>query len=341
MPGAVPGLGKSDGGWNMEALMMLKMRPQTVVLNNEHKFGAKPPAGALGEFLRLIPDAAGKSIRMALEGRSSGGSHRPNWLAKAMDIRFSGQRGEGGQTILTFESYRLVDVAPGIFDQKELFPARPDPALTGMDLFSQAVGDIAGENRDSIRFDTPLLRDIVRFRKALDGVFIAAEFHGSARTPRRRLAVATLTPEVLSIADRMCCETPPEQVARIAGKLDMARVSSRAFALALSDGDEARGILTQGDLADYRHLLGKAVVATGTAFFRPSGRLLRIDAAELRPATETDAFFSKLPKPRAAGGTKSAPALLAPARRGVAGIFGQWPGDESDSEIEVALREIG
>ena len=325
----------------MGARIVLKMRPQTVTLSNEHKFGAKPPAGALGEFLRLIPDAAGKSIRMALEGRSSSAAHRPKWLAKAMDIRFSGQRGEAGQTILTFESYRLIDVAPDIFDQKELFPLRPAPELTGMDLFSQAIGDIASGNKDSTRFDTPLLHEVARFRHAMEGAFTAAEFHESVNTRGRKVRLATLTPEVLSIAVKMCHETPPEQAARVTGKLDMARVSNRAFALELSDGGEARGILAHGDLTEYRHLLGKSVVAMGTAFFRPSGRLLRIDAVELRPATEKDAFFSKLPKPRSRRATKSEPALLGAAGRGVAGIFGQWPGDESDAQIETALREIG
>lgn len=321
--------------------MAHKMQPQTVALRSDLKFGDRPPVGALGDFLRLIPDVAGRSVRMALEGRSSGGGARPNWLAKAMDIRFAGQKGQGGQTILTFESYRLADAAPRVFEQRELFPARPSPELTAMDLFSRAIADIAAADKDSIRFDAPLLHDVTRFRQAMAGSFTVAEFHQSARASRQNKVVATLTPEVLSTADKMCRETPREQTARITGKLDMARVSSKAFALELADGAEARGILTHGDLADYRGLLGKSVVATGTAFFRPSGRLLRIDAVELRPAAQTDSFFSKLPKPGRAHAARLIPALLGPAQRSVTDIFGRWPGEETDAEIAAALREIG
>lgn len=320
--------------------MAPQMRPQTITLRSDLKFGSHPPAGALGEFLRLIPDVAGRSVRMALEGRSVGSGPRPDWLARAMDIRFAGQKGRGEQTILTFESYRLIDAAPAVFDQRELFPVRPSPELTGIDLLGNAIIDIATGNRDSLLFDAPLLRDVSRFRDAMEGSFTAAEFHQSLHTNRQKSVSAVLTPEVLSNAATLCRQTPPEQTARISGKLDMARISSRAFAMELADGTETRGILTHGDLTDYRHLLGKSVVATGTAIFRPSGRLLRIDAQELRPAAESDAFFSKSPRPRKSQATKPISSLLTSAGGGVAGVFGRWPGDESDAEIEAMLREI-
>lgn len=321
--------------------MAQQMRPQTITLRSDLKFGSRPPAGALGEFLRLIPDVAGRSVRMALEGRSVGSGPRPDWLARAMDIRFAGQKGRGEQTILTFESYRLIDAAPAVFDQRELFPVRPSPELTGIDLFGEAIADIANTDRDSVRFDAPLLRDVLRFREAMHGSFTAAEFHQSLRTDRQKLVSAVLTPEVLSNAATLYRQTPSRQAAKIAGKLDMARISNRAFALELTDGTETRGILTHGDLTDYRHLLGKSVVATGTAIFRPSGRLLRIDAQELRAAAESDAFFSKFPKPHKSHAIKPLPSLLMPAGGGMADIFGRWPGDESDAQIEAALREIG
>ena len=79
---------------------------------------------------------------------------------------------------------------------------------------------------------------------------------------------------------------------------------------------------------------------TGKAVYRPSGRLLRIDASEMRLAGDNERFFSKVPAPRHVEVDVRSLARPNSQKNGIAAIFGKWPGDETDEQIEAALREI-
>lgn len=127
----------------------------------------------------------------------------------------------------------------------------------------------------------------------------------------------------------------------VAGQLDTIRYSDRAFTLVLQSGEGLRGIATEsvepGDLA---RLFGQPALVTGLAKFRPSGKVLRVEAERIEPAPGDITVWSTMPRPLAA--TIEPSRLRAPTgpKSGVAAIFGQWPGDESDEQIRAALEEL-
>jgi hypothetical protein len=122
--------------------------------------------------------------------------------------------------------------------------------------------------------------------------------------------------------------------------LDMVRASNQTFGLQLEDGDEVRGVLLDGRIEDMASLLNKRVLVLGKAVYRPSGRVLRLDTDVVRPATEQDNFFSRLSKPPHA--KLNANTILSDQKhkKGIHAVFGKWPGDETDDEIEQALEEL-
>jgi hypothetical protein len=124
------------------------------------------------------------------------------------------------------------------------------------------------------------------------------------------------------------------------GILDMLRASTQAFALKLDDGQEVRGVLTAGEIGECKHFLEKRVAIHGKAVFRPSGRLLRIDAEDIRAASGDDTFFSQMP--RATRRRMDVREVLREQshKRGVAAIIGKWPGDETDEQIAAALQDL-
>src|SRR5690606_12691680 len=80
---------------------------------------------------------------------------------------------------------------------------------------------------------------------------------------------------------------------------------------------------------------------SGLVRYRPSGAVLRIEAEHLAPATEEDAAaWSKLPG--ALEAAEDVRSLWRPQgpRSGLAKIFGRWPGEETDEEIERFLAEL-
>ncbi len=314
----------------------MKTLLQTVTLKSPHHYGRRVPPQFLGPVLEVIPNIVRHSIRMAVEGRSRAKGKRPDWLCLAADIRFVGHSGDD-ETVLQFEAPALGAAAPKLYEQGEFWPTRPDPSDTGFDLLGDVVTDVAAGNADSERFDPPLLGQVAKLRPALSGPFSAMSITG------QRYAVdhaALVTATIVETARAFYNDTPSPRRVRLVGKLDMLRASTQAFGLILDDGHEIPGVLTVGDIAGLTPLFKQRVLVLGKAVYRPSGRALRIDADEILAATEQDRFFTTVPPPRRHKFDLTRLLREQPNKKSLAAIFGKWPGDESDEQIEQALKDL-
>jgi hypothetical protein len=310
---------------------------QTITLTSDHHYGRRLPPQALGHALTAIPALVRQSISMAFRGRSSVRGARPRWLAAAADMRFVDHQGEDA-SVLYFEVPKLGDAAPDLYAQQEFFwSTRPSPEDTGFDLLGDVLSDVASRNEDSDRFDAPLLCRLCSFRNILDECF------QEVLVAARRYPVdspARLTGETVAIAHELYSHTPLPQRVRIVGDLDMIRGSTQNFAIKLEDGQEVQGVLVDGDILSLTQMFRRSVVVRGRAVYRASGHVLRIEADRVELATERDRFFVTLPRPRRRRYDVRQIVREQSYKKGVEAIFGKWPGDETDEEIEEALKEI-
>ena len=126
----------------------------------------------------------------------------------------------------------------------------------------------------------------------------------------------------------------------MSGTLDMVRASTSAFGLVLEEGEEIAGILISGNVREIGDLLTKPVMVEGTAVFRPSGNVLRIEADSVCGTAEISQVWSEMPRARQAHMDRSGLVQGQGPRSGIAAIMGAWPGNESDEEIAELLEEI-
>jgi hypothetical protein len=309
---------------------------QTIILRSNQHFGRRVPSKALGCLLEMLPDTVRQSVRMAVEGRSQAKGKRPDWLRAAADIRFLGYEGEH-ETVLHFEAPTFGEAAPRLYEQQELWPTKPAPEDSGFDILADLFLDVAAQNVDSERFDRPLLGQVYGLRHVLNGTF-----HEMALTGRRHTAQqpVVVTLSILEMARNLYTNTPLPQQVRIAGKLDMLRASTQSFAVLLDDGQEIRGVLREGDIEQISPLLNRRVLVLGKAVYRPSGRLLRVDVEEVTLPSGQEDFFSTIPKPIWKHFELRDVVRQQQHKMGIAAVIGKWPGEESDEEIEQALKEL-
>ena len=135
-------------------------------------------------------------------------------------------------------------------------------------------------------------------------------------------------------------ETPPPRTVRVVGTLDMIGLSTGGFELILDDGSTADGVLVVGDIAAKAHLAGSRVLVQGKAIYRPSGRLLRLEAQTIDPGADASGFWSKIPPPLRR--TLDPATLRKPQTpsSGVSAFFGTWPGDETDEEWAAMIERL-
>jgi hypothetical protein len=305
---------------------------RTVRLTSDHHYGKRLPRHS-GRMIDAVLDLAPRAVAMAFRRRSGG--NRPNWLKAATDFRFIGHDGDDA-TDLHFEAPIFGEAAPGEYEQGEFWPTKPAPEDTGFEILADVVRDLMSGNRDSDRFDRPLLKHVIELHQPFHQMFRSMEI-GGQRAPLG--SAPKLSAASVATARTFYDTTPGSRRVKVFGKLDMVRASTQRFAFILPSGEEAQGILREGDICDFQGLLSKPIVVFGRAVYRPSGRLLRVDADKIGAGSDADQFFGTIPH-----GIPAQPIVgKTPATAGKGGvnaIFGKWPGAESDEQVAEALRRL-
>lgn len=286
-----------------------------------------------------MPLAVRECISMALRNRSSVRGRRPSWLTRAADIRFvDHENGDGVR--LFFEAPSLGEAAAEIYQQGALFPEmRPDPNDSGFDLLGDVFNDVQEQDSDSDHFDPALLDRITKFRRVFckQSPFTAIDLITRRYTAAKP---ARCSPALIDSAKALLRRTPAPQRVRLVGALDGLEASTQRFTILLESGDKVSGVFSHDQVNQMQQLWRQRVLVLGTAIYRASGRLLRIEAEEVKSGEKESSMFSKLPTPPHAKFDVTRMQKPQGVRSGMAAIMGKWPGDETEEQIERALEKL-
>jgi hypothetical protein len=284
----------------------------------------------LRDLLELLVDGAKGAVRLRLEGRSSAQGSPPAWVEQAAAFELIAI--EEGSTQLVLEAASVADAAPEQFAQVELFGG-VDGSRSCIELLADSLDDALSSKGDSDLYDDGLLTTFERFERVFRHGVQTIELANGRRVRVERDSVGRLQTLKRNI--------PADQRVVVSGKLDALRHSDRMFTLVLEDGTSIRGVLASGsDLEGLGKLWGKQAKITGVAKFRPSGAVLRLEADGAEEVNGEPSVWSAAPRPLFRElDTRTLRQLQGP-RRGIAAIFGKWPGDESDEEFLRAVAEL-
>jgi hypothetical protein len=257
----------------------------------------------------------------------------PRGLESAADVRFVGMEGSGDEvTKLHFQVARFGDVAAELFEQRQLWDDGPRPDQTAFDLLALSLGDVRNKREDSSRFDHGLLNRFASYRTALKrGVDSIRIDGGAAQQSQIDLLL-------VNASDQLRKQTPPSRRVRLCAKLDMLGVSRKVMGMYLEDGTLVTALWNADEFAGLAGFLAKDVVIEGLAVFRPSGKLLRIDADAITSARASDSYFSTLPLPGVAD--YAAAVRTRPGASAYKELLGMIPGEETDEEFLQAMEAL-
>lgn len=282
----------------------------------------------LRDLCDLLLEGAQRSVRLVAEGRSGARGPAPAWLASAADIRVS--KFAPGSLDLGLQAPRLIDVAPEIFAQQQLFPTGTLADASAFDLLLDAAQDAAQGKRDSERLDAGVLDILSRTSALFAKGGTRLTIGGSDR------AQVVIDPTAAQMIRTLADETPPGRISRVRGVLDTLTVSTKSLVLRLEDGRQLRGFATDVAIETLQALHGKDAVLEGQVTFRPSGDALRIQVESAFAATPGDVLWAQLPRGEAV--VVRARSSVSPT--GLDAFFGKWPGDETDEQLAEALKDF-
>lgn len=299
-----------------------------------HLTGAAPAArvdaSTLRELMDVLVDAVQQSVRLRAEGSSHVGGQVPAWLDRAATFTV---RILGGATQLILDARALGDIVPDKFPQVEGFSPL-DPRATCLDVFADALDDALVSKIDSDLYDGDLLETLTRFGRVLDHDLHSLEiWNGRTRT---------LDSQSVQLLRELRRRFPADERTRIAAKLDLLEHSSSAFSLTLTmlSGEVHRVTVAEADFARLGQLRGQQVIVSGTAKFRPSGSVLRIEADQIIAAEGNTGAWEASPRPLFSDIDTRSQRVVQEPTSGVPAMFGQWPGDENDDDFEDAVRDL-
>lgn len=275
-------------------------------------------------------------MRIRSEGRSFPRGTPPAWLAAAAEFQVLPL--EEGSTVLPLRARPLAAAAPEQFAQGHLVDSISDRSCLG--LFEESLEVALQGDEESELFDQALLKRFQRFSRFLDGEIHTVEISSEEPGSSKPFQTIKVEPETLEIIGGLIRKTPPPQRTRLVGKLDMIRHHDQMFSLQLESGQTVKGVADSTAAEELPKLWGHEVVIQGTATFRPSGSVLRIEADVIEKSTGPTSPWSKMPTPVFRSLDTRALRVEQGPRSGLNAIYDRWPGDESDDEVADALAKI-
>lgn len=283
------------------------------------------------DLLDVLIEGAERALRFRLEGRSTARGTQPAWLRSASDFSLL-RRSELDVSSALVEARPLVETMPDRFRQDDMF-SDLDPKQSPIELFESALEEALQGNEDSDRFDLGLVRTFEKleslFQQGVDSLEIAngriIHVDESSLARVRQLSAKSFAP----------------QRVRVAGRLDAIRYSDCRFTLVPEGGPQLQGTALEPGQGVLQGLFGQAVLVTGHAIFRASGRPLRIEAERIEQASERDTkIWSAPPKPLFGPPPSRQGREEQRSKGGLATILGKWPGDETDEQIKQAVESL-
>jgi hypothetical protein len=306
---------------------------QEIVVRGTKGEGPGASIVTAGDLFQRIADTVRPCVRMALTGRSTRVGTPPSWLKIACDVRALGFERRDTDLILKFGVPRLGDAAPKAFEQGLLFESSVQQSETALDLMGSMIRDVKDRKAESNTYDEAMLTSLVHWNSLLK-----TRIKTVVLPKREGESASVLDEDVLAGAASLNSRIPEPRQVRVVGHIDMVRYSTRALGLRLANGDEVRCSVVNEDIGDLRGFGNRDVTVLGKAIYRPSGTVLRLDVEAILDTTVGREQHSSVPIPFET--RQLVERRPQSAKSGVAAIFGSWPGEETDEELQAALAEL-
>ncbi|AUX48533.1 uncharacterized protein SOCE26_100710 [Sorangium cellulosum] len=282
----------------------------------------------LRDLLDILVDGAQQATRLQIDGRSTAPGTPPAWLEDA--AAFEVEQIQEREIILRAPS--LTDALSHRSRQLDLFAAA-EPSRSCLDYLEDSLDDALAGREDSDRCDRPLMATLEGlgrlFRHGVDSIELI-----NGRTLR-------IDPGGVEAIRALRQRTPEDRRVAVGGKLDAIRHSGRSFTLVLTSGETLRGIAAEAvDPSDLARLFGQPAIVSGMAKFRPSGKVLRVEAERIDPATGDLAVWSTMPRPLDVPTDPYRFRVPQGPNSGIAALLGSIPMDDTEEEFLAAIEAL-
>lgn len=295
--------------------------------------GASGDGGAISlERLALLAGSLQSIAKGALQIRLGGMS---NWrgrttlrLNNALEIRLSGLKESKG-TVLVFECDTFRETLAG--QQGDFFrPQMLDelPFLTPMALVIRSFRDALDADGNEEHLDKALLHDLQNFKK----VFLARD-ESISISGKDIPAALKLNKKELNRIKTLEDQTPDPQSIIVKGLVETLKYSNAKVTIQMEEGRVDAFLPDTIKPATIGKYWGKELTISGTAHYRPSGRIAYIQIERIFQPGKGDEYFSRKKASESAELQIKRQLSEKQFQNNLGELIGQWPGEESFEDL--------
>lgn len=314
----------------------MKLHKISIHQQNKHLTG-NIPLNLLQSLLTILKEGSARNLQLLIERRSTGSSSHPLWINQATDFIVDWRNCHFTNELSLEIALKCPTLQELNIDLEELvigdFYSKLNQPLTSLDYFQQTIRLLSDRHGNSIYYDRSLIRQLKKFLASLKQSQASVEFMLDYPL--------CLTAENFELFSQIESAIPKSNHVRIGGYIRRFQPITHSCVLSLADDQMIQINLDRRLSHSLENLLHRPAIIEGMAHYMANEKLLRVDAHSIFPVAETEMLlWSQYPKPLY--GSFNVQELHVPQtpETGLGAIFGKWPGNETDEEIQAYLEEL-
>lgn len=300
------------------------------IINNQDGSG-RLELDRLSFLVKQLKAISKRSLLIQLFGSSK--ITLPRKYHKYLKVYLSGQSSDGKATSFTLDAdnFGKLAVQLDVFRDISLVKGQ-----TPVSLIISAFRAALSEGEDKNLLDEALMSELMKLRK-----FFKSDSETILLSNRGTVPQVSVSAKEFDQIEHLYNSIPQAEKVVVNGVIDELKFSGKQMVLLTES--KARVIIVCEDssvMTEVSVFFGKEITLYGMAHYKPGGQLSYILLERFAQPGKGDRFFSR--KPDKSSLQQNIALQLRDGKKAnpLDDVIGKWPGDETDQEFELMLKEL-
>lgn len=256
----------------------------------------------------------------------------PAKLKKYLNIFLTGTQDNDGMLALTLdaENFKNLEYQFDLFKEKQELSG-----LTPMALVIKSFTAALTDDSDKNQIDEPLIGELLKFKK-----FFTTDTEKILMTNRSSIPEIEFSRKEMEKIEKIFKTIPAPEKTMVAGVIDEMKFSREQLILTTTENKKIVVTVAKTLFQEIKEFFGQEITISGMAYFKPGGSLSYVKMESFGRGGKSAQFFYRKPEKLTMQQQIALQLREGKKRNPIDDIIGKWPGQETDEEFELMIRDF-
>lgn len=256
----------------------------------------------------------------------------PAKLKKYLNIFLTGTQDNDGMLALTLdaENFKNLEYQFDLFKEKQELSG-----LTPMALVIKSFTAALTDDSDKNQIDEPLIGELLKFKR-----FFTSDTEKILMTNRSSIPEIEFSRKEMEKIEKIFKTIPAPEKTMVAGVIDEMKFSREQLILTTTENKKIVVTVAKTLFQEIKEFFGREFTISGMAYFKPGGSLSYVRMESFGRAGKSAQFFYRKPEKLTMQQQIALQLREGKKRNPIDDIIGKWPGQETDEEFDMMIRDF-